>query len=56
MKTGTKAIYINGALVVGLALELYRGRSLLVIGITAILLFTVANVALIVRRKLDGPQ
>jgi hypothetical protein len=51
-----KAIYINGALFSGLAIEWYRGRPLLAIGITAVLLFTVANSILIIRKKADRSQ
>jgi hypothetical protein len=46
MSIRTKAIYINCAIVIGLLLELHWGRSLQIIGISALLLFTVANFAL----------
>lgn len=51
MKTGTKAIYLNSAISVGLALELYLGRPLYAVGISAVVLFTVANLILFVSYK-----
>ncbi len=51
MSVRAKAIYINIALVFGLALEFYRGRSLTVIAITGCILFAVANIALLFSRK-----
>ena len=56
MTTGMKAIYINSALALGLGLEFYRGRPLVVVGITGVLLFTVANLILIFRKKADGSR
>ena len=51
MSVRAKAIYINIALVFGLALEMYRGRSLTVVAISGCILFTVANIALLFSRK-----
>lgn len=48
MNPTTKAILINGAIVVGLLLEHYWGRSLNVLLISALLLFLVANMMLFI--------
>ncbi len=50
-----KAIYINAGLALGCALELYWGRSLLVVALSAVLLFTVANGTLLFRKRADRP-
>jgi len=54
MKTGTKAVYINCAIAVGLLLELHWGRPLYVVGITGVVLFAVANLILIFSKKASG--
>lgn len=54
MKTGTKAIYINFGVAVGLLLELSWGRPLYVVGITGVVLFAVANLILVFSRKAHG--
>lgn len=54
MKTGTKAVYINCAIAVGLLLELHWGRPLYVVGITGIVLFVVANLILIFSKRAHG--
>jgi hypothetical protein len=46
MKRSTKAIYLNVGILVVLLVELYLGRPIYVVGISAVLLFVVANVAL----------
>ncbi len=51
MKTGTKAIYVNCAITVGLLLELYWGRPLFVVGIVGVVLFTLANLILIFSKR-----
>lgn len=51
MKTGTKAVYINCAIAVGLLLELHWGRPLYVVGISGFVLFAVANLILVFSKK-----
>jgi hypothetical protein len=46
MKLATKAACINCAILVGLLLEIYWGRPLYAIGISAVVLFLVANLML----------
>lgn len=51
MSVKARAIYINIAIFIGLLLELLWGRPLLVIGISAGVLFIVANVAFLIAAK-----
>jgi hypothetical protein len=51
MRFKTKAIYLNVGILVGLLLELYWGRPLYLVLISAVLLFSVANVLLFVVPK-----
>jgi hypothetical protein len=56
MKTANKVILINCGIVAGLALELYQGASLKIVGSAGALLFLLANsvIYFAARRKRPG--
>ena len=54
MKLRQKAFLINLAIVLGLAIEFWQGQSAGVLAISAVLLFAVANVALLLAAKRKG--
>ena len=54
MRLKKKAFLINGALMLGLVIEFWRGRTLGVLAVTAVLMFSVANLALFIAAKRKG--
>lgn len=54
MRLKQKAFLINLAIVLGLAIEFWQGQSVGVLAVSAVLLFAVANVALLMAAKRKG--
>jgi hypothetical protein len=49
----SKAVLINVSILAGLAYEYFRGATVLVIAISAVLLFAVANLAMWLKNRND---